>query len=204
MADFETDTLPLIVLAAGRSSRMRGADKLLESVDGKPLIRRQAEIARAATKGAVIVTLPCNAPARLKAIEGCDVNVIPVPDAAEGMSASLRRALTALPNDVPAAMVLLSDLPELTSADLIRVRDAVDVNSPTLIWRGATAQGAPGHPVVFANCLFHELCALSGDTGGAEVVARHRDQTCLVPLPKEHARRDLDTPEDWAAWRAQQ
>ncbi|PJE36025.1 nucleotidyltransferase family protein, partial [Pseudooceanicola lipolyticus] len=28
------------------------------------------------------------------------------------------------------------------------------------------------------------------------------DRVQLVPLPGQRARADLDTPEDWAAWRA--
>ena len=52
--------IPILLLAAGSSSRMRGRDKLMEEVDGVPLIARAAGIARAATEGAVIVTLPAH------------------------------------------------------------------------------------------------------------------------------------------------
>ncbi len=41
-------SLPILILAAGASTRMRGRDKLMEPVEGRPLIRRQAEMARAA------------------------------------------------------------------------------------------------------------------------------------------------------------
>jgi CTP:molybdopterin cytidylyltransferase MocA len=44
---------------------------------------------------------------------------------------------------------------------------------------------------------------LQGDDGGRAIMIAHRDQTHLVPLPGDHATRDLDTPEDWAAWRAE-
>ena len=36
---------PILILAAGQSRRMRGRDKLMEVVEGQPLIRRQAEMA---------------------------------------------------------------------------------------------------------------------------------------------------------------
>ncbi|WP_370741664.1 NTP transferase domain-containing protein, partial [Pseudooceanicola lipolyticus] len=49
--------MPILLLAAGQSARMRGRDKLMERVEGRPLIRRQADIARAATSGPVIVAL---------------------------------------------------------------------------------------------------------------------------------------------------
>ncbi|MCB1394509.1 MAG: NTP transferase domain-containing protein, partial [Rhodobacteraceae bacterium] len=44
--------------AAGASRRMAGRDKLLEPVDGAPLLRRQARAAVAAGTGPVAVTLP--------------------------------------------------------------------------------------------------------------------------------------------------
>ncbi|MAY88468.1 MAG: 4-diphosphocytidyl-2C-methyl-D-erythritol synthase [Pseudooceanicola sp.] len=194
-------TYPVIVLAAGQSRRMRGADKLLEDVGGQPLLRRQAGIAQAATTGAVIVALPPAPHPRHDALAGLDVTTLPVPDAAEGMNASLRAGVAALPSGTPAAMVLLADLPELTTDDLIRVGTAFDP-AQTAAWRGTTEDGKPGHPIVFAARLFPQLLALQGDSGGREVVGPLGDAVGLVPLPEQRARLDLDTPEAWAAWRA--
>jgi molybdenum cofactor cytidylyltransferase len=194
-------SLPIVILAAGQSRRMRGVDKLMQEVEARPLIRRQTEMALRATSGPVIVTLPPPPHPRYEALQGTRAKIVAVPDALDGMSASLRRGLWALPEDAPAVMVLLADLPELTSQDLRHLCAKVDLDSDTLIWRGATADGAPGHPIVFARALVEPLCALQGDSGGAEVVARYRDRMMLVRLPQDRARRDLDTPEDWAAWR---
>lgn len=197
-----TDALPILLLAAGLSRRMRGRDKLLEPVDGQPLLRRVAQRAIAAGIGPVFVALPPAPHPRYAALAGLELTTVPVPDAAQGMSASLCRALAALPQGAPATMILLADLPELTSADLRRVAEAVDPASSRLIWRGASAEGAAGHPVVIARALFAELAELSGDTGAQPVLRRHDARMELVPLPGEHALRDLDTPEAWAAWRA--
>lgn len=193
---------PIIVLAAGQSTRMRGRDKLMELVDGQPLIRRQAAMARAATTGPVIVALPPEPHPRYAALDGLDVETLPVPDAAEGINASLRAAFAALPGDAAAAMLLLADLPDLTGSDLRKVLDAVDLTSGNLIWRGTTRRGRPGHPIVFAAPLFGEFARLAGDGGGREVVAEAAGRIVMVALPDDRARRDLDTPEDWAAWRA--
>ncbi len=194
--------LPILILAAGQSSRMRGRDKLMEIVEGKPLIRRQVEMAQATTHAPILVTVPDTEHPRVAALAGCDVRIIPVPDASSGMSASLRRGLEAVPQDCPAVMVFLADLPALTAADLATVCAAVDLETDMLIWRGATQSAAPGHPIVFARALFGPLKKITGDTGGTEVVAQHRDRMVLVPLPDNRARLDLDTPEDWDAWHA--
>ncbi|MCV3271008.1 nucleotidyltransferase family protein [Roseobacter sinensis] len=195
--------LPIILLAAGQSRRMRGADKLLEEVDGLPLLRRQAELASAVTTGPVLVALPPAPHPRYRSLDALAVDRVPVADADEGMNASLRTAFAALPRGAPAAMLLLADLPELTKEDLRVVLQAIDLKPEALIWRGATEDGKPGHPIVFAAPLFEAFASLQGDGGGREVVAKAGSRVALIPLPGQHARRDLDTPEDWAAWRAE-
>ncbi|MCV6586388.1 MAG: nucleotidyltransferase family protein [Marinibacterium sp.] len=197
-----TVTCPILLLAAGGSTRMGGTDKLMCRVDGQPLIRRQAQLARGATDGAVIVALPSDTHPRWQAIGDLDVTRLAVPDAAEGMNASLRRGIAALPQGSDAVMVLLGDLPDLTPEDLATMMAAVDPGSDVLAWRGTTQDGAPGHPVIFRAPLFTALMALRGDGGGREALATAGGRIALIPLPGTHARTDLDTPEAWAAWRA--
>lgn len=196
-----TSNLPIVLLAAGQSSRMGGRDKLLEVVDGMPLLRRQALMALAAKAGPLFVTLPEAPHPRYDVIDDLDVTVIPVPDAAEGMNASIRRGVAALPPDATATMLLPADLPDLTTEDLITCLRAVDLASNMSIWRGATADGKPGHPIIFAATHFAAFAKLTGDSGGRDIVAAAQDQTQLIPLPGQHARRDLDTPQAWEAWR---
>lgn len=194
--------IPIIVLAAGQSRRMRGLDKMLQPVAGRPLLRRQANLACSVTTGPVLIALPPRPHPRYQCLDALAVNRVPVPDAAEGMSASIRAALAALPASSPAVMLLLGDLPDLQESDLKKVLGAVDLDSDTLIWRGATQSGKPGHPIVFSAALFDQLRAVTGDTGGQPVVAAAADRVMLIPLPDNRARLDLDTPQDWAAWRA--
>jgi CTP:molybdopterin cytidylyltransferase MocA len=196
-----TVVLPVLILAAGGSTRMRGRDKLMERVDGRPLIRRQAEMAREATAGAVIVALPGPDHARWRALDGCDVTRLPVPGAADGMAVSLATAIAALPPEAPAAMVLLADLPDLHAEDLRRMASAVAEHPKALAWRGTTEDGTPGHPVIFHRDLFDVLMAQTGDTGGRAALAAAGRRVVHVPLPGARALSDLDTPEAWEAWR---
>lgn len=193
--------IPIIILAAGASSRMRGRDKLLEDIDGEPLLRHQALRALAVTDAKVLIALPVSPHPRYNVIDDLAVQTVPVPDAAEGMGASLRVAFASLPKDAPCAMLVLADLPDVTADDLAKVADAVDLSGDTLIWRGATAQGAAGHPVVFHRALFPAFAELHGDIGAQGVVAQAKGRISLIPLGDDRARRDLDTPQEWEVWR---
>ena len=192
-------SISILILAAGASTRMRGGDKLLEIVDGQPLIARQAGIALA-TGLPVTVALPPDRPARDAALQGLALTRLTVPDAAEGMAASIRAGAMALPPDT-ALLLLLADLPDI-SADDLRHLVAAWRALPGLILRATSALGIPGHPVIFPSWAVQQLAELSGDTGARDMLRRHSDRTRLFALPGQRAITDLDTPEDWAAWRA--
>ncbi len=188
----------ILILAAGASSRMRGADKLLELVEGQPLLAR-VTVAALATGAKVTVTLPPDRPLRNAALAGLAVTQVPVPEAATGMAASLKAGFTAIPEAVP-VLLLLADLPEITADDLkLMLREWQA--TPDLILRGTAADGTPGHPVCLPVWCRPEIAALDGDEGARSLLARHKDRLRLIALPGSHATTDLDTPEDWAAWR---
>lgn len=193
--------IPILILAAGASSRMGHRDKALEMAHGKPLLRHVAETALMVSDD-VFVALPADAAARLATLDGLPLTPWPTPEAAEGMGGTMRASVPKLP-DCRAFMVLLSDLPDLTAPDLQKVIQARTTCPDHLIWRGATADGRPGHPIIFDASLRPRFAKLQGDTGGGPLVKSLRDQTCLVRLEDDRARHDLDTPEDWLRWRSQ-
>jgi molybdenum cofactor cytidylyltransferase len=190
----------ILILAAGMSSRMRGADKLLEDVGGKPLLTHI--VSEAVETGVpVTVALPPDRPGRLAALQSLPVDRAVVSDPAKGLSASLRAGLATIPDTSP-VMLLLADLPEITAADL-RLMLAEWQTTPNLILRGASKDGTAGHPVCFPIWARADLAELEGDSGARSLLERHRDRLRLVVLPDHHATTDLDTPEDWADWRRQ-
>ena len=99
----------ILIPAAGASSRMRGADKLMQDVGGEPALRRAARIARA-TGARVLVTLPEGGPhatARRAGLQGLDVQAITVAKMARpGMTASCG-------DDHTSSWALVSMLPQL-------------------------------------------------------------------------------------------
>ncbi len=191
--------LHIVILAAGAASRMRGGDKLLEPVDGTAQLTRIARAA-CATGCPVWVALPPGRPARDAALAGLNVTQIVVDDAALGLSASMRAANRAVPPDA-ALMLLLADLPEIDEADLRAVTAAQQAH-PADILRATAEDGTPGHPVIFPPWARADLAHLTGDEGARTLLRTHAGRIRPIALPDCHATTDLDTPEDWAEWRA--
>lgn len=186
------------ILGAGAARRMRGADKLLEPVDGVAVLRRLA-LAAAAAGGPVAVTLRDPDPERAAALAGLDATLLPVPAAAEGMAASIRSA-AAWAEGLGAGGLMLcpGDMPELEAGDFAAMARAFDPGKTPV--QGATETGAPGHPVAFPARFLPALAALTGDRGAKSVLAGQPVR--LVPMAGQRAATDLDTPEAWAVWRA--
>lgn len=191
----------IILLAAGRSTRMRGADKMLEPVPAplgdRPLLEVMAQ--RCLKAGPTRIVLGPDQDARRACVEGSSAEILIAPRAA-GMAASIVTGVAGLSG---AVLVVLADMPEVMASDL-HLMLALGRHDPSAILRAASGDGTPGHPVLFPADLVEELSGLSGDEGARSILTRHRDRVRLVPLEGNRALTDLDTPEDWADWRAGQ
>lgn len=192
--------MPILILAAGRSSRMGNRDKLLELVDGMAQLRRLA-LAAQLLGGPVFIALPNGDHPRARVIDDLDVTQLVVLDAAEGMGGTLRGAVAQLPK-CGHFMMVLGDLVEIGADEMRNVMQAALANPDAPLVRGATRDGRAGHPIVFHASLRNGFAKLRGDSGGESLVQPLIRDTLLVPLPDNAARCDLDTPEDWANWRA--
>lgn len=195
--------IALILLAAGRSARMQGQDKLLQPVTGLPCLRAMA--LRGLKAGAdVYIALGPDQAKRRAVLAGLDVTIVEVPDAAKGMSRSLRAAIAAVSDTCTAAIILPADMPEISHTDIRALMDDFTSNPETLILRAATQSGLPGHPILFSRQLFDGFKNLDGDRGAFHLVRDNADHVRLHKLEGERARLDLDTPEEWARWQAHQ
>lgn len=183
-----------LVMAAGRSSRMGPANKLLAEVDGQPMVRRAVEAALASAARPVIVVLGHDAHRVRAALRGCKVHFIDNPDFADGMSTSLRKGLAALPGAVDGAVILLGDMPRVDQPAIDRLIAAFNpIEGRSIcvpVWNGKR-----GNPVLWARRYFSEMTAIAGDVGARHLIGEHGDQVAEVPMPDDATLIDIDTPE---------
>ena len=193
-------TIPILLLAAGSASRMRGGDKLLEDVHGAPCLQVMAKRALA-TGQPVLVTLPSSDHPRAACVTGLGITMVDVPDANLGMSRSLQRGVLALPQNSKAVMILPADMPDIETTDMSAMIAAFKTLKPKAL-RAATQSGEAGHPTLIDAQVFKQIQLLKGEKGANGILSSLGENLIYHPLQGDRARLDLDTPEDWLAWRA--
>ncbi|MGE0725289.1 MAG: NTP transferase domain-containing protein, partial [Alphaproteobacteria bacterium] len=186
-----------LVLAAGRSSRM-GANKMIQPVDGAPMVRRTVE-AVAASKAKPLVVVTGHQPeAVAAALSGHSATIVHNPAFAEGLSTSLRAGIAALASDVDGVLVCLGDMPRVAPATIDKLIAAFNPIEGRAICV-PTASGKRGNPILWARRFFAEMAAVSGDVGARRLLADHADQVAEVETGDAGILIDVDTPEALAA-----
>jgi len=182
-----------LVLAAGRSRRMGGVNKLLEDFGGKPLVRRAVEAALASRASPVTVVTGHMEKAVRAALKGLKVAFVNNADFAQGLSTSLRTGLAALEPEADGVIVCLADMPGV-SADLIdRLIGAFSPRLGRLIVV-PTHQGKRGNPVLFSTRFKDALMAVKGDVGARHLIGANAEAVAEVEADQA-ALVDVDTPE---------
>jgi molybdenum cofactor cytidylyltransferase len=183
-----------IILAAGRSTRMGGPNKLLAELGGKPLVRTVTEQALASKAQGVIVVIGHQAEQVEKALHGLKVKFVHNPDFAEGLASSVKAGIAAVPQNADGAVICLGDMP-LISAHLIdRLIESFAPDHGNLI-AVPVSDGRRGNPVLWSRRFFNELMTLDGDIGARHLIAKHSEAVAEVPVEGHGAFLDIDTPQ---------
>jgi molybdenum cofactor cytidylyltransferase len=194
--------LAAIVLAAGRSTRMGGPNKLLAEINGRPLVRIAAEEALKSQARPVIVVTGHQRERVEAAVSGLDVVLVHNPNFAGGLSTSLKAGIAAVPADADGAIVCLGDMPQVDAKLIDRLLSAFDPEKGALVVV-PTIDGKRGNPVVWSRRFFPELAALDGDTGARHLIASYPEAVTEVPLTGNAALVDVDTPDVLKAVKAE-
>jgi molybdenum cofactor cytidylyltransferase len=183
-----------MVLAAGQSSRMRGPNKLLAEVRGKPLVRSAVEAALASKASQVIVVTGHDENAVRDALKGLDVRFVRNERHAEGLSASLQAGIRALDASVAGAVVCLGDMPGVTGTLIDHLIEAFAPERGALIV-APVKDGQRGNPVLWARRFFPEILKLEGDMGARKLAGAYADGVVEIAVEDDSAFFDIDTPE---------
>lgn len=190
-----------ILLAGGTARRMGHRPKLLLTVAGESLLRRAIRLARSVQAAPILVVLGRHAEhyrAHLAGI-GQDVHLVDNPQWEEGLGASLRCGVAALPANRPpeaSFFVLAPDQPLVSVTHLQELQAALQ-SHPAATAAASAYADTLGVPVLFRNVWRQRLLAAHGDTGARRYLLAHRAEVMTLPFPEGAC--DIDTNEDYLA-----
>ena len=186
-----------VVLAAGSSVRM-GRNKLLLELGGEAVVRRAVRTACDAGLSPVVVVTGHERGAVEAALHDLRCRTVHNDEHALGQHTSVHAGVAALGDDCGAAIVILADMPFVTTEMLCSVADRhAESGAPVIVSRYGKDRIAP--PILYDRRLFGELTRLDRRCG-RQVVKHHRAEAVEIDWPLE-AMRDLDLPSDYASAR---
>lgn len=183
-----------MILAAGRSTRMGGPNKLLAELNGKKLVRIVAEQALASKASPVIVVTGHQGAEVEAALQGLKVQFVRNPAFAEGLATSVKTGIGAVPESADGVVVCLGDMPLIDSRLIDRLVESFAPDRGSLIVV-PVAGGRRGNPVLWSRRFFPELMTLDGDIGARHLIAQHAETVAEVEVEGKSAFLDIDTPE---------
>jgi molybdenum cofactor cytidylyltransferase len=187
-----------IVLAAGSSRRM-GTNKLLLPLEGEPLVRRSVRRCLAADFDRVVVVLGHESARVRAALDGLPCELVENADHARGVGTSIRAGVGFVADVVDAAVVVLADMPYVTTDMLRTVTSWYRATRPPVVVSEYGGVQAP--PTLYDRALFARLLAIADGSGGKPVAQQLASLRVTVAFP-ESARRDLDATADYERARA--
>jgi molybdenum cofactor cytidylyltransferase len=191
-------TIAAVVLAAGRSRRMAPHNKLLiPDKTGKPMIARVVDNVLSSKARPILVVTGHQAENLESALGGRPVRYVHAADYAEGLAASLKAGIAAVPPDCAAAIVCLGDMPLVTGRMIDRLLSAYDPDEGRLIVL-PTFHGKQGNPMLWDRRFFPEILQIGGDSGARFLVGKHMEAVSEVEMADDAVLRDFDTAESLA------
>ena len=191
-----------VVLAAGQGTRYRASggtepSKLVAPLAGEPLIRHAVSAVIGSRAKPVVVVTGHEAGLIQAALADCDVETRHNPDYASGLAGSLKTGLAALPQDVDGAIIVLGDMPGITSALIDRLIDAAD-GTPLAAAVVPVRAGRRGNPVYLSSSLFPAVARLTGDEGARRLLSDPGVRICELALDDDAVSADVDLATDLA------
>jgi len=183
-----------VILAAGEARRF-GAQKLLAPLGGRPLLQHVIDAANTSCLEDIALVVGANAEDLVVRLDVGRARVVRNPDPSRGLASSLQVGLRGLDPRLHAALVLLGDVPGVTTAlidELVSRGRETRASAIVSVWRGRRSP-----PVVLHKSLWASAFALQGDVGMREVLADQDVVEFSVTDPLGSLD-DIDTEEDHA------
>jgi molybdenum cofactor cytidylyltransferase len=193
---FTRHQVAAVILAAGASTRM-GRPKQLLPWGKKTMLQHVVDTVRAAPVDQVVLVLGSQAE---EILESLDLGQQPVTPSIRvvinahpkrGLSSSIQVGLTALNDDVDAALFVLADQPAITPQIIGAIVECYRQTHAPIV--APVHQGRRGNPVLFARETFPALMRVREDQGGRAILGQYVARIEQVEVSTDAIFQDIDT-----------
>jgi len=187
--------ITMIVLAAGKSTRMRGKNKLLTKIEGIPMIRRVVQTTLESKVDEVIVVIGWQAQKVRALLNDLPCRLVVNKNYEKGQSSSVKAGLAEISPMTRAVLILPGDVAMIDFLSINKVIEQYERGKHQIVI--AAHKRETGHPILFDRQLFPEIEHIDEQTFGLKaVVQRHKGGVRLVETGSTNVLKDVDTPED--------
>ena len=183
-----------ILLAAGKSNRMSGENKLTKKIQGIPLIKHSVKNILSSSIDELIIVLGYQKEIIEKLIGKNDkIKFIFNKNFQNGMASSIKTGLNHLSEKTEAFFICLGDMP-MVSHDiynqLIKSKDNKEIIVPTY-------KRQQGNPVLFDKSMKEKVIDVSGDVGAKKILERNKDKIFNLEINDQSIIKGFDTQDDF-------
>jgi molybdenum cofactor cytidylyltransferase len=187
--------IPIIILAAGKSTRMK-ENKLLRRINGATLVEQVVDNAVRSNADETIVVLGYEAEKTREKLARLDCTLVVNDRYDIGQSESVKAGLSAVGKDSEAVMILPADVALIDALCINRVIDEYRSSGSRIVV--ASYQNQSGHPILLDRSLFPEISKIDEDTFGLKaVIDRHRSEIRYVDVNTVNVLIDIDTEDEF-------
>lgn len=187
--------IPIIILAAGKSTRMK-ENKLLRKINDATLVEQVVGNAIRSNADETIVVLGYEAEKIREKLVRLDCKFVVNERHDIGQSESVKAGLSVVGKDSEAVMILPADVALIDAPCINRVIDEYRSSGSRIVV--ASHQNQSGHPILLDRSLFPEISKIDEETLGLKaVIDRHRSEIRNVDMNTENVLVDIDTEEEF-------
>ena len=183
-----------ILLAAGKSKRMNGENKLTKKIQGIPLIKHSVKNILSSSIDELIVVLGYQKEIVEKLIDKNEkIKIVFNKNFENGMASSIKTGLNHFSEKTEAFFICLGDMPMVNQKiydQLIKSINKKEIIVPTY-------KGQQGNPVLFSKSMKDKINTIQGDVGANKILELNKDKIFNLIIDNDCIIKDFDTRDNF-------
>jgi len=188
----QSPRIDALVLAAGRSLRAGGSNKLLLPWQDKVVVEHAVDAALLSHVTSVHVVSGHDQPSLQAVLNGRNLNWIHNSNYRNGISSSISAGVSQLSAEVDGVLLCLGDMPWVSEQQINEVIEGFQPDSVRVACFGKRR----GHPALFPRAWFKKLMQLSGDDLARCLFDNLASSVVEVPMTNDAVLRGVNCKED--------